>query len=400
MLSQVDRRRVLNFLVASPFLLPLFKHAWADEIPGSFDLAKIKSAGNVLNVFEMREVARSKVDPAIWNWLSTGSESEKTLLANRAIFEALQIRVRRLIDVSKVDTRVTLFGQTYQSPVFLAPIGFQNLFHGEGEFGSASAALEAESMMMSAILSSAPYQDLAGLGVPAPWLQIYARWPKNFLKDLLGRCERAGCPAVALTVDTPGIGKRETALRTMGDMYRDERLSFGNFGEGVNPMKAANKALTWDFVDWLKANTGMKVLLKGIVTGEDALLALEHRVDGIYVSNHGGRQAETGRSTLESLAEVLVEVKGEVPVLVDGGFRRGTDIFKALALGATAVGIGRPQIWGLGAFGGTGVLRVLQILEGELIRIMRFAGTTSIVAITRASINPVENNPFQKFLEE
>ena len=394
--SLASRRALLRFVAASPLLtwptLSALGNANAAD-PGDEALDGTMLGGelmpgvvdDVLNVFQMREIARGKIHPDAWAWLSTGSDGGKTLAANRKVFDQLQIRIRRLIDVRTVDTAIEIFGERYASPILLAPIGIQSVFHPEAELPVARAAASQGHRMIAANLSSVSFEELAAAG-PAPWFQLYTRWDRGLIRDLLQRVAAAGCPAITLTTDTPIGGHRETAMRAVIRMVQHGPLRFGNIAEKDEPLADTNPGLSWEYVDWLRGVTPMKVLIKGIVTREDALLAREHGADGLIVSNHGGRQEESGRSTLESLPEVLEAVDGSMPVLVDSGFRRGTDIFKALALGARAVCIGRPQVWGLGAFGQAGVEQVLGLLQAELVRIMRFAGTTSIAQITRDRI--------------
>ncbi|WDI30971.1 alpha-hydroxy acid oxidase [Hyphococcus flavus] len=390
-----SRRRFLEFAAASPLIsIGNIMPAFAENVAAGFDLAAITAADETLNVFELREIAKTKIRPAPWAWLMTGSDDEKTLRANREIFDDLQIRVHRLIDVTNIDTSVEVFGRTYQSPIMLAPIGLQNLFHDGAEIATAKAAAKTKHLTMAGNLSSASYADIASYADPKPWLQLYTRWPRSFVADLLKKVEDAGCPAVALTVDVPVGGKRETIARLSYDLVTEQPLRFGNFPEDLQPLAPPNSALTWEYVDWLKNNTSMKVLIKGIVSVDDAKQALSAGVDGLYVSNHGGRQEASNRSALESLAVIAPIVKKKVPILVDGGIRRGTDIFKALAMGADLVAVGRPQVWGLGAFGQAGVEQVLNILQGELVRTMQLSGVTSLRAMNLHNIISTPNGRF------
>jgi len=384
--STVDpqRRALLRLLAASP----LFALASARQVE---DGVLFGEADQVLNLFEMRGAAAKRVRPAPWAWMATGADDEHTLRANRLIFDALQLETRRLIDVTRIDTTVELFGQRYSSPIALAPVGLQNLFHPVAEEGTARAAAARGALMIAGHMTSASYTQIARVSATRPWLQLYARWPKSYLADLLSDVARAGCPAVVLTVDTPVGGNRESTERYMQRLVNEGPLRFGNFPAQLDPLAPTNPALTWSFVEWLRETTSMRVLIKGLVDPRDARLALERGVDGIVVSNHGGRQEESNRSSLESLIAVQHAVGTELPLLVDGGFRRGTDVLKALALGARAVCLGRPQIWGLGAFGEEGVGRVLDLLQLELERAMRFCGMRSISAIGRETVRAVPN---------
>ncbi len=392
------RRSFLRFCAGSPVVAGLVGASARAGDDRGFDASLLRDPSGVLNLAEMRDVAERRVRPAPWAWVSTGSDDERTLEANRTIFGDLQLRTRRLIDVRHIDTTVELFGERYASPIGLAPVGLQNLFHADAEPGIARAAAAHSALMIAGHMSSASYTELASIGPRAPWLQLYARWPRPYLRALLDEVAGAGCGVVALTVDTPVGGNRETVARHIERMVEDGPLVFGNFPPGLEPLAETNVGMSWEFVRWLRANTSMKLLLKGIVDPEDARIAVEHGVDGLVVSNHGGRQEESGRSALESLVAVASAVPTSFPLVVDGGFRRGTDVFKALALGARLVCVGRPQIWGLGAFGQAGVERVLEVLRLELERTMRFAGALSLADIGPSSILAVRGARFDGVL--
>jgi isopentenyl diphosphate isomerase/L-lactate dehydrogenase-like FMN-dependent dehydrogenase len=329
--------------------------------------------------------------------MATGVDDDGTLRANREGFKKLQLRPRRLVDVSKVDLHTELFGTSWETPIFLCPAGSQRAFHAEGELGTARAASAKKTLQILSNQTSTGVEEVAqALGAP-PWYQLYATTKWEVTEKVVQRAEAAGCPVLVWTVDNlPGRNtETERRIRKLDNRQCSSchqqtpaglRAKVMYKGLDVTGVSITTPALTWDFVDRLKQATRMKLVLKGIETREDAQLCCEHGVDGIVVSNHGGRAAETGRGTIECLPEVIDGVRGRVPVLVDGGFRRGTDIFKALALGARAVGVGRPYLWGLGAFGQAGVERVLDILRAELTLIMKQCGTRSIAEIGRASI--------------
>jgi len=372
----------------SPF--PVSALAAQDE--GRAYLAE--QARAVANLDQMRGIAQTKVRRGPWHWMLSGAEAERTVRANEAAFDELQLKIRRLIDVSRIDTGVTVFGQRFGSPVGLSPIGFQKLFHPDHEVGTAAAMEGQGGLMIAGMLSSAKYADIAARLTRKPWLQLYARWDKGVIKAVLDEVAEAGCPAVALTVDTPVGGNRETANLFSDEMVIEGPMTAGNMPVGIDPLSPPDATTDWKFVEWLKANTRMKVVLKGIVAAEDAVIARKAGVDGLVVSNHGGRQEESNRSSLESLAEVMDSVGGTMPILFDGGVRRGTDVFKALAVGADVVCVGRPQVWGLGAFGEIGVARVLEILNSELKRTMAFVGATSLSQIGTEDLYPVAPGPF------
>ncbi|MGA2716315.1 MAG: alpha-hydroxy acid oxidase [Bryobacteraceae bacterium] len=389
--SQIrNRRQFLRFLAGSPFAaLPL--SAWQAQLPSAGVLASPKDA---LNVMDFEEAARRALPPAHWGYMATGVDDDATLRANREGFKHIQLRPRRLVDVSKVDLRTDVFGTAWEAPIFICPVGEQKAFNPEGEVATARAARAKKAVQILSTVTSFPVEEVAkALGTP-PWYQLYmpSRWEAT--EKMVRRVEAAGCPVLVWTVDLLGGRNTETMERFRRTDTRDcaachtsprggaaDRPMFDGIQGGINPSSA-----TWDYVDRLKKMTRMKLMLKGIETREDARLCREHGVDGIVVSNHGGRATEDLRPTIDSLPEVVEAAGGQIPVLVDGGFRRGTDIFKALALGARAVGIGRPYIYGLSSFGQEGVERVLDILRAELQMVMKQCGTTAIAQITRASV--------------
>ena len=396
---RVNRRKFCGSAgsaAALSVLGPLSSAAGAADDEGRAYLTGL--AQGVVNLAQMRDIAATKVWRGPWHWMLSGAEAERTLKANEAIYDELQLKIRRLIDVTRIDTAVRVFGQSYASPVGLSPIGFQKLFHPDHEVGTAAAMEGHGGLMIAGMLSSARYRDIAAKLTRKPWLQLYARWDRGLIKSVLDDVADAGCPAVALTVDTPVGGNRETADQYSTEMVFEGPMTAGNIPAGIDPLSPPDASTDWKFVEWLQANTRMKVLLKGVVTADDARIARKAGIDGLVVSNHGGRQEESNRSSLESLDEVVDAVGGSMPVLFDGGIRRGTDVFKALAVGADVACIGRPQIWGLGAFGEIGVARVLEILNTELKRTMAFVGSTSISQIGPEDLYPVARGPFEGHL--
>ena len=372
------RRNFLRFLAGSP----LFASAFGQE-------SKLTSAKDVLAVMDLEEVVHRMLPPAHWGYMSSGVDDDLTLKANLAAFKRIQLQPRRLVDVSKVDTRVNVFGDTWESPLYLSAVGGHRMFHPDGELGTARAARAKKTTQMLSTQSSTSVEDVAqALGAP-PWYQLYipARWDQT--EKLIRRVEAAGCQVVAWTLDGLAGRNLETSTRLARTDSRNCDSCHANrikpmlegIEGGLNPREA-----TWEWVDRLKKLTRMKLVLKGLDGRGDAKLALEHGVDGIVVSNHGGRASETLRPTIECLPEVVDAVGGRIPVFVDGGFRRGSDVFKALALGARAVGLGRAYIYGLTAFGQEGVERVLDILRAELELTMRQCGATAVTNITRASV--------------
>jgi isopentenyl diphosphate isomerase/L-lactate dehydrogenase-like FMN-dependent dehydrogenase len=404
--NRKSRRAFLEWLAASPLwrggtasafaaLTDSEAHA-ADERADTATL--IASADQAVNVFDFEAVARQKLSDAHWTYLAMGVDGEATLRANREGFAKFDLKARRLIDVSQVDMATEVLGAQLRSPILLCPVGAQKAFTPEGELDVARAAKAEDRLMVLSTVSTAGVEDvIEARGAPV-WYQLYptGHWPVT--QALLKRAERAGCPVVALTVDLPARNTeritrfaRDTNPECAGchvPGFAGSAKRYPMF-DGLDLAQVAapnNAAMTWDYVKRLQDATSMRLVLKGITAPEDALLAVEHGVAGIIVSNHGGRADESGRSTIESLPGVIEAVGGGIPVIIDSGFRRGTDVFKALALGAAAVGIGRPYLWGLAAFGQAGVERVLAILDRELRITMQQAGTPSLRSITRDAV--------------
>lgn len=379
------RRRLLRFLIQSPLLATpgLLGPLRALARP---EFALPETLDEVLDVFQMQRLAQKALDLETWHFIVNGADDLRTLDANRTAYDAWQMRVRRLVDVSKVDTSVTLLGQKLPTPILLAPVGSQQTIHADGEAGTMRAASARGHLMIASTVTSNSIGEIRAAGSSPLWFQLYASPDQGLMRHLLAGAEAAGCLAVALTVDSPTRGNREGERWFGRKSTRKGPARMGNLESYKGPPRIGDSALTWSIVDWLRENTRLPILLKGIVTREDAELAVRRRVDGLIVSNHGGRQEESGRGTLECLPEVVAAVRGRMPVLIDGGIRRGTDIFKALALGADAVCIGRPYLFGLAAYGEKGVEKVLAILDSEFQRSMQFAGTTTVGAIKPAYV--------------
>jgi len=392
-----NRRALLRFLAASPLLSELapFVDAWGED-----DL--VASAADALDVFDFEAVARKVLPPAHYGYMATGVDGEETLRANREGFKRYQLRVRRFVDVSHMDLSTELLGMKLSSPIVLCPVGSQKAFHAEGEVAVARAAKSKGNLQILSTVSSSPIEDVVKARGGPIWYQLYTTDNFAVTTRLVQRAEAAGCPVVAVTVDLPAGRNTETATR---GQRRDDRPCMacheagpgGNpaAGPGTKPMFAGidtkglgttSPSLTWDFIKRLKDVTKMKVVIKGLESGEDAALAVQSGADGIIVSNHGGRATESWRGTIEALPEVVAGAAGRIPVIVDSGFRRGTDVFKALALGASAVGVGRPYIWGLSGFGQQGVERVIDILNNELRLAMVGCGTRTIAEITPRAV--------------
>jgi isopentenyl diphosphate isomerase/L-lactate dehydrogenase-like FMN-dependent dehydrogenase len=361
-----------------------------DEILDHID-ALIESADAAVNVFEFAPVAKQKLSPAHWTYIDTGVDNGNTLLANREGFKKFYLRSRRLVDVSNIDMSIEILGEKLDSPIIVSPTGGQGGWHPMGDVETARGARAANHLMMHSSAASFSLEDVIEARGEPVWFQLYPTNDWNTTKAIVKRAENAGCRVMALTVDVPD---RNTERVTRFRRGTNPECQACHGGKSVfsKPLYAGldvptgtnftNPGMTWDYVRRLQDMTDMKLLIKGISTAEDAALCVENGLDGLVLSNHGGRGDESGRSTIETLPEVVDAVQGRIPILIDGGFRRGTDAVKALALGADAVCIGRPYLWGLGAFGKEGVERVLNILDRELRIAMQQAGTPTIKDIT------------------
>jgi len=339
------------------------------------------------NVFELEARLRERLAADVYAFFADGSDDGGTVRANRAAFDRVWIRARRLIDVSQVDTRIELLGESHPTPLLLAPVGFQGFLDPDGELATARAAAARNVRMVASTVSSRPIEAIAEACGRPVWFQIYTTPNRDTTAGLVRRAEAVGCPVLVVTADTPEVGNRETHDAFIQRALQDSKKVMGNFADaGLPPEGLTDPTLTWDVIAWLRERTRMKIAIKGIVTREDAELCVAHGVDAVIVSNHGGRQEDSGIGALDCLPEVLEGVAGRLPVLVDGGFRRGTDVFKALALGARAVLIGRPYIWGLGVSGQAGVEQAIDILNRELVLAMQLAGTPAIGDITPAHV--------------
>lgn len=393
--SSRSRRSFLKFLAQSPALAFVGQSTY--KLAGRGD-GPITSPEEAINVFDFEVRAQKELDPAHWGYLATGTDDDATIRANRDGFSRFQLRPRRLVDVRTIDTTTEVLGTKWPTPIVLAPTGRQKAFHPEGEVAVARGARGGNHLqILSTVTSTGVEQVLEARGAPI-WYQLYAEYDWETTRALVKRVESAGCSAIVLTVDLQGGSNRETVKRFARLDTREcsacHPIAFADYiktkpmYDGLEVAGESNyeEGLTWEFVRKLKDATTLKVLIKGIVTAEDARLAVDNGVDGVIVSNHGGRAENSTRGTIECLPEVVEAAGGRIAVLVDGGFRRGTDLFKALALGADAVCVGRPYLWGLASFGQPGVEAVLDILRRELVMVMKQMGTTRVADIGRSSI--------------
>src|SRR5499426_937901 len=408
-----SRRRFLQFLAGSPLYACGGLSAFAADgptapsrLPDPIIWAPlrteelIKTPKDAINVFDFEPVARVNIPPAHFGYMASGIDDEVTLRANREGFLKFQLRPRLLVDVSKVDMSTEILGMKYASPIVLAPVGGQRSFHEEGELATARGAKAGNHLQFLSTATSTGVEDVtAARGAPI-WYQLYATNKWEVAKAFVTRAEKAGCPAVAVTVDRNGGRNQETLFRLRRTDTREcnachDRSSLqANMRtramyQGVDLSGLTNtqsSAMTWEFFKRLRDTTQMKIVIKGILAWEDAVTAVDNGIDAIIVSNHGARSEDSGRSTIDALPEIVEAVNGRIPILVDSGFRRGSDIVKALCIGANAVCIGRPYIWGLGAFGQSGVERVLELLRTETYAMMQQVGAPSIKQLVPAMV--------------
>ena len=408
-----SRRKFLQFLAGSPLLAGAASRAFAGEgvtpgskLPDPLAWAPMRtdellaSPKEAINVFDFEPVCRKNVPPAHFGYMASGIDDEATLRANREGFLKFQLRPRRLVDVSKADTSVDILGVRYDSPIVLAPVGGQRSFHADGEVASARGAKAGNHLqILSTATSFGIVEVTAARGAPI-WYQLYATNKWEVAKAMVTRAEKAGALAVAVTVDRASGRNQETFFRLRRADTRDcngchdrssVQASMRNRAmyQGIDLSGLANtqsSAMTWEFFKRLRDITKMKILAKGILAWEDAVLAADAGLDGIIVSNHGARSEDAGRATIDALPEIVEAVHGRIPILVDSGFRRGSDVIKALCIGAAAVCVGRPYIWGLGAFGQPGVERALELLRIETHDMMQQMGAPSVKHLVPAMV--------------
>ncbi len=351
-------------------------------------------ANRLVNLDELESAAKARLPQMVYDYIAGGAGDEVTLRANRLAFQRLGLRPRVLVDVGRVDTQVELFGEQVAHPVLLAPAAFQRLAHMEGEVATALAARATGTLLVVSTLSTCAIEEIAA-AAGSFWFQLYALRDRDLTRAILQRSEAAGARALCLTVDVPVQGHRERDSRNRFRLPAElEMANFRGNSQASLPrhedsalegyiQREFDPTLSWSFIDWLRSVTRLPLVLKGVIDSEDARLAVEYGVDGVIVSNHGGRQLDCAEPTASALPHVADAVQGRIPVLVDGGVRRGSDVVKALALGARAVLIGRPFLWGLAVGGQGGVEQVIRHLREELERTLALIGARTIAEVDR-----------------
>ncbi len=339
---------------------------------------------NLVNLHDYERVAAERIAPGPLAYFTGGAGDEATLRDNRAAFARQAIVPRVMRDVSSVDTRVELFGRSWPTPIWIAPTALQRMAHPDGELAVARAAAARNVTIAVSTSASTDIADIAAVGGPR-WFQVYLLADPGARRALVQRAVDNGYEALVLTVDLARLGRRERDLRVGFRIPEQVDIPNVAIAAGVTLSEVASVAftdrLTWTDLEWL-ARFGVPVIVKGILHPDDARLAIEHGAAGIGVSNHGGRQLDGSIASLDALPAIVDEVDGRVPILIDGGVRRGTDVLISLAMGATAVGIGRPVIWGLAVDGEAGVGNVLDLLTSELVNAMALSGAASIADLT------------------
>ncbi|KAM7500558.1 hypothetical protein LguiA_024972 [Lonicera macranthoides] len=352
----------------------------------------------ITNVMEYEAIAKEKLPKMIYDYYASGAEDQWTLQENRNAFSRILFRPRILIDVSKIDMATTILGFNISMPIMIAPTAMQKMAHPEGEFATARAASAAGTIMTLSSWATSSVEEVASTGPGVRFFQLYVYKNRNIVTQLVKRAERAGFKAISLTVDTPRLGRREADIKNRFTL--PPHLTLKNF-EGLDLGKLdktddsglasyvagqVDQSFSWKDVKWLQTITHLPIVVKGVITAEDAKLAVQAGAAGIIVSNHGARQLDYVPATIMALEEVVKATQDRIPVFLDGGIRRGTDVFKALALGASGVFIGRPVLFSLAADGEAGVRKVLQMLRDEFELTMALSGCRSLKEITRNHI--------------
>jgi 4-hydroxymandelate oxidase len=349
----------------------------------------------ILSLSELDILAEGQMSAMARAYVSGGAADELTLRANCEDWQRIRLKPRVLVDVSQLNLATKVLEQQFPLPILLAPAAFHRLCHPEAEMATMQGANQAGAGMVLSSLSTISVEEVAGAAKHPVWFQLYTQVDRGLTEQMVLRAEAAGCKAICVTVDTPVLGARHREARSHFTLPADFKLPNLNLGSTSHrPIRGAiysellNPTLTWNDIEWLRSITRVPVLLKGVLNPDDAVRAIDVGVAGVIVSNHGARNLDTLPSTAEALPRIAEKVRGRLPLLVDGGIRRGTDVLKALALGAQAVLIGRPYLYGLAVAGAEGVARVINILRNELMMAMALTGRTSIAQIDRSVLWP------------
>jgi 4-hydroxymandelate oxidase len=345
----------------------------------------------ILTLLELEGLAESCMSPMAMAYVTGAAADEITLRANCEDWKRIRLMPKCLVDVSEIDLRTQVLGQQFAMPVMLAPTAFHRLCHPEGELATVAGANLGRAGMVLSSLSTVSVEEIGTAAQQPLWFQLYAQADRGLTQEMVERAHAAGCKAVCITVDTPVLGARHREARTRFQLPADCTLPNLNLGPATHrPVRGTiysdllNPKLVWKDVEWIASVVPIPILLKGVMNPEDAVRAADSGVAGLIVSNHGGRNLDTTPSTAEALPRIAEKLNGRLPLLVDGGIRRGTDVLKAIALGAQAVLIGRPYLYALSIAGAEGVARVLEILRTELMMAMALTGRISIAEIGKS----------------
>jgi 4-hydroxymandelate oxidase len=339
-------------------------------------------ATQAVSLRDVEAIAAERMSPEAWEFINSGAADETTVRRNVEAFQASSLHPRALVDVSKIDTRVTLFGRELPHPILISPTASHGLVHADAEVATAKGAAAAGATLVVSTFSTKPLEDIAKAARGPLWHATYVMKDRGMTRDLFGRVKAAGYEAIVIPVDSPVVGARDREHRTY--RFKDRKaISFAEY-----PANYWRFPTTWKDIEWARGATDLPVVLKGILHPEDAERAIGAGAAAVFVSNHGGRNLDTLPSTIEMLPEIAEAVAGRVPLLLDGGIRRGTDVLKALALGARAVLVGRPSLYGLAMGGAAGVTAVIHILRNELEMAMALTGRPTIGSLDRSTIHP------------
>jgi len=355
----------------------------------------------ILNLAELESLARARLPQLAWDYYASGADDQRCVRRNREAFEELALHYRVLVDVSRRDLATTVLGQRAAMPILVAPTAFHRLAHPDGELASVGAAGDAGTIFTLSTLSNTAVEDVVAAAAGPVWFQLYVYRDRGATEALVRRVEAAGCRALVLTVDAPLLGRREADVRNRFALppglgvqnlhaagYARLPGASGESGLAAYVAELLDPSLTWDAIAWLRSLTHLPLLVKGIVRPDDAVRAIERGAAGVVVSNHGGRQLDASPATIEVLPRIADAVAGRGEILLDGGVRRGADVIKAIALGARAVLVGRPVLWGLAAGGRAGVAAALATLRRELDLAMALCGCPDVASITRDLVEP------------
>jgi 4-hydroxymandelate oxidase len=381
-MTELTRRETLFMTMGATWAAALEARAGdPPNVPGQGSPGDTKSARRPVSIRDFERLAPGRMTREAWEFISSGAGDEHTVRWNEDAYGRLRLRQRAMEDVSRLDTRVRLFGRELPHPILLAPTSNHTLVHPEGEVATARGAGTAGATMVVSTFADKPLEEIARAAAQPLWHATYIMKDRGRTRDLLRRAQAVGCEAICIPVDSPVVGARDREHRTY--RFPREPISLLDY-----PVDYWRYPTTWKDVDWICSQTKLPVVLKGILDPEDAERGIRAGAAAIYVSNHGGRNLDTLPATIDVLAEVAEKVSGRVPIIVDGGVRRGTDVIKALALGATAVAVGRPYLYGLALAGADGVRGVVNILRNELEMAMALTGRSTIASIDRSLILP------------